>query len=340
MTTYRHLCAHIAALTLMATCALPALTQTPSEFQQWRLPASPPHPLDNKPSAERVELGKMLFFDTRLSGDAKSSCVTCHIPEYAWSDRRSVSIGINGKPMERNSSSLINVGYNTGPVMWAGQKKSLEDQVGGPMTNRDIMGTDIPGLIKTLEALPAYKERFAKAYPGEEINLNTISRALANFERTIVSHNTPFDQWLAGKQDAMTAQQVRGLMLFTSEKKTNCIACHSAPNFTDNGFHNIGLASKDVGRYKVKPLPAMLGAFKTPQLRETEVKAPYMHDGSLKTLEEVVEHYNRGGDKGGVGTVSANMRPLNLSQQEKDDLVAFLKALTGPTQHMAAPALP
>ena len=314
---------------------------TPAQFQHWRLPA-PPHPADNQPNPDRIDLGKILFFDTRLSGNGSLSCVSCHMPQLGWSDGKKVSIGMNGKPMARNSPSLINHVYNTGPTMWAGQKKSLEDQVGGPMTNSDIMASDIPGFLKTLNENPVYKAKFDKAYPGEAIDMVTVAKALANFERTIVSRDTRFDQWLEGK-NTLTAQQLRGLALFTDEKKGNCAVCHTAPTFTDNGFHNIGLNSPDVGRHKVKPLPALLGAFKTPQLRDAEYKAPYMHDGSLKTLMDVVEHYNKGGQKdggGGVGTLSANVKPLNLSEQEKKDLVAFLEALSGPRQSMTPPALP
>jgi cytochrome c peroxidase len=310
--------------------------QSPADFQHWRLPASVPHPADNQPSPERTELGKMLFFDTRLSGNGSLSCYSCHMPELGWSDGKAVSIGMNGKPMARNSPSLINGAYNTGPTMWGGQKKSLEDQVSGPVGNPDIMATDIPKLLKTLNETPGYKARFDKAYPGEAIDMSTVAKALANFERTIISRDSKFDQWLDGK--AMTAQQLRGLTVFTG--KATCSVCHMPPFFTDNGFHNIGMASKDSGRHKVKPLPALQGAFKTPQLRDTAYKAPYMHDGSLKTLMDVVEHYNKGGDTPGVGTVSPLIKPLNLSQTEKEDLVAFLHALSGPLQKMSAPTLP
>ncbi len=310
--------------------------QSPADFQPWRLPANVPHPADNQPNPDRIDLGKTLFFDPRLSGNGSLSCFSCHMPELGWSDRKNVSIGMNGKPMARNSPSLINAAYNTGPTMWAGQKKNLEDQVSGPFANPDIMATDIPKLLKTLNETPAYKAKFDKAYPGEAIDMATVAKALANFERTIISRDSKFDQWLDGK--AMTPPQLRGLTLFTG--KAACAVCHLPPFFTDNGFHNIGMASKDIGRNKVKPLPILLGAFKTPQLRDVAYKAPYMHDGSLKTLMDVVEHYNKGGDTPGTGTVSPLIKPLNLSQAEKEDLVAFLQALSGPQQQMSAPTLP
>lgn len=328
----------LSSIALLAGISPATRAQTPDQFQHWRLPASPPHPADNQPNAERVELGKMLFFDRRVSGNGSLSCASCHLAELAWSDGKAVPTGASGKPMARNSQSLVNVGYNPGPVMWAGQKKNLEDQVSGPANNPDIMGTDVPAFSKWLSATPAYKTRFDQAYPGEEINLATISKALANFERTLIQRDSVFDHWLDGKP--MSAQQLRGLHIFTSPEKGNCAVCHTAPAFSDNGFHNIGLASNDVGRHKIKPLPALMGAFKTPQLRDIERKAPYMHDGSLKTLMEVVEHYNKGGVKPGVGSVSALIKPLNLTQEEKQDLVAFLQALSGPVPKVSAPALP
>ncbi len=340
MTFQRPILSLAATLAWAGAFAAPASAPTPAAFQQWRLPAKVPHPAGNEPSAARTELGQMLFFDKHLSGDGSLSCASCHVPELGWSDGKPVSIGIGGKPMARNSQSLVNVGYYPGPLMWAGQKKHLEDQVNGPMKSPDIMATDIDAVTAWLASVPAYKERFERAYPGEGINLGTLAKALANFERTIISRDTPFDQWLAGKANAMSAQQLRGLRLFTRADKGNCASCHTAPTFSDNGFYNLGLASTDIGRGKFSPLPLMNGAFRTPQLRDTEHKAPYMHDGSLKTLMAVVEHYNKGGGQAGTGSVSPGLRPLHLSQREKEDLVAFLKALSGPVQTMAPPALP
>jgi cytochrome c peroxidase len=317
-----------------------AWAQVPEDFKHWKLPENPPYPETNLPTPARIKLGEMLFFEPHLSGDGKSSCATCHVPELGWSDNRAVSIGFNNKPMTRNSPSLINGAYNVSATMWAGQKKDLEDQVAGPMGNVDIMATDVEKLSKWLEASPVYKEKFTAAYPNEAIGMPTISKALATYERTIISRNSSFDRWLAGEKNAMTTQQIRGLAIFVNEKKGNCAACHVAPAFTDYGFHNIGLASQDIGRFKVKALPVLKGAFKTPQLRDVEYKAPYMHDGSIKTLMDVVEHYNKGGDTPGVGTLSLNIKPLNLTQNEKEDLVAFLKALSGPRQVVNRPILP
>lgn len=327
-------------LAALLSAALPVWAVSPADYQQWRLPDSAPHPADNLPSPARIELGKMLFYDQHLSGDGKSSCASCHIAELGWSDGKATPSGIGGKPMARNSMSLTNVGFYTGPYMWAGQKTTLEAQAAAPLNHPNIMATDVAALVKYLKDEPTYATRFAKAYPGEPVDLGTVTKAIANFERSIVSRDTAFDRWLAGDTRAMTPQQLRGLDLFTRSDRANCASCHSAPNFSDNGFYNIGLPSKDIGRYGQVPLPIMQGAFKVPQLRDVEYKTPYMHDGSLKTLEEVVAHYNAGGRNGGAGPISEGIAPLSLSQREKDDLVAFLKALSGPRPRTVLPTLP
>jgi cytochrome c peroxidase len=211
----------------------------------------------------------------------------------------------------------------------------------GPMEATVEMNMDVEKLFKWLNKNEGYKKMFAKAYPGEPIDANTLSKAIAAFERTAVSNNSPFDRWVKGDAKAMTAQQINGFKLFNG--KAECVLCHSGPNFTDNGFHNLGLASwgqenPDMGRYAIKPVNAMKGAFKTPTVREAERTAPFFHDGSAKTLMDVVEHYNKGGV---VKTnLSPNVRPLNLTQDEKEALVAFMRALSSPFQPVALPELP
>jgi cytochrome c peroxidase len=313
---------------------------SPEQFKEWILPAEPPYPANNKPSAERVSLGKMLFFDPRLSRDSTLSCASCHSPMFGWSDGVGVSLGFHGKPMERASPPITNTGYSTSQ-MWDGRKKELEDQVMGPMLSGGIMNTDVENFFKWLNTSDEYKTAFNKAYPGEPINAATLSKAIASFERTIISRDSAFDRWVAGDQRALTPQQLRGMSVFMN--KGNCASCHSAPNFSDNGFHNIGLASfgkekPDMGRYAQRPVALMKGAFKTPSLRDVEYSAPYFHDGSAKTLTEVVEHYDKGGE---VRTnLSPGMKTLNLSAAEKEDLVAFLKALSSPRAKVEFPVLP
>ncbi len=317
-----------AAVVALLLAAGGAAGQSMAEFQQWRRTAQPTYPDDNGPSPARATLGEALFYDRRLSGNGQLACVSCHLPGHGWSENRPVSIGVTGKPMLRNSQSLINIGFNRTEVMWAGKYKTLEEQAIGPMLDPHIMASDVPALLAMLSNDPDYAARFAQAYPGEKLDLTLVAKAIANFERTIVSKDTRFDQWVAGKGQALSSSQQRGMRLFMNPNKTNCIACHVAPTFSDNGFHNIGLGSRDIGRGQFSSHAAMQGAFKTPQLRGVANTAPYMHDGSLPTLEAVVDHYDRGGGAVLVGTLSPAMRPLHLSPAEKRDLVAFLKALS------------
>jgi cytochrome c peroxidase len=222
--------------------------------------------------------------------------------------------------------------------MWDGRKRSLEDQALGPVESPDEMHQDPDALVVKLKSIQGYRTLFERAYPGAGITKDTIAKAIASFERTVVSTEAPFDRWRKGDEHAISANAKRGFELFT--QKANCVACHEGFNFSDNGFHNVGVADAaelDHGRYKIKPLAAMRGAFKTPTLRDITLTAPYMHNGMYRTLAEVVEHYDRGGD---VRTnLSPEMRPLQLSSQEKQDLVAFLETLTGDAKPVEVPVL-
>lgn len=314
----------------------------PAAYVQWMLPKQPAYPANNTPTPARVELGKMLFFDPRLSRDGNISCASCHNPSLGWSDGLATGRGFQGQLLGRASPTIVNTAFNT-IHMWDGRKKTLEDQALGPMEAAPEMNTDFDRFFTWLKSNDGYKTAFAKAYPGEEIGPDTLRRAIAAFERTIVSRNSPFDRWLAGDKKAMSPSQLRGLAIFNDPNKGNCAVCHSAPNFTDNGFHNLGLASfggekPDMGRFEQKKVALMKGAFKTPTLRDVERTAPYFHDGSAKTLMDVVEHYARGG---AVRTnLSPNIKPLPLTQQDKEDLVAFMKALTSPAAPITLPVLP
>ena len=339
------------AVTIASVCfsffAIPALaadyTLPPTkEDRKWLLPKVPPAPAENQPTPHRVALGKALFFDPRLSSDNNLSCAGCHSPMFGWSDGSPTAKGSKSKILGRASPTVVNTGYNT-LMMWDGRKASLEDQAMGPMESMDEMAMDLTALFKWLNAEPAYKAMFAKAYPNEAIDSKTVSKAIASFERTVVSNDSPFDHWLRGDKKAMSKQQVIGFRLFTDPDKGNCAACHQAPNFTDGGFHNIGLASygkdnPDVGRYAIKPVAAMKGAFKTPTLRDITLTAPYFHDGSAKTLAEVVEHYSKGGVT--KADLSSNMKTLNLTREEADAIVAFMQALTTPPKPFVLPRLP
>lgn len=300
-------------------------------LNEWILPdtALPP---DNKPlDPRKVALGKMLFFDPRLSGNGTMSCGTCHNPALGWSDGLPTGRGHKGKVLERATPTIINVGFNK-IFMWDGRAKSLEDQATGPIVNPNEMHNTVENMIKTLKGIPGYVKAFNEAFYGLGINVNRYRTALAQFQRSVVANNSPFDRWIQGDASAMTAQQVRGFELFRNPGKGNCMVCHRPPNFTDNGFHNIGLPSfgnknPDLGRHGQVQVDMTRGAFKTPSLRNIAQTAPYFHDGSAKTLNDVIEHYITGGV---VQTnLSPNMIKPNLTKQDKKDLIAFLEALTG-----------
>ncbi len=319
-----------------------ALKAGDPNLQHWLLPDTPPYPENNKPTAERVALGKQLFFDPRLSRNGNMSCASCHSPMFGWSDGLPTARGHDGMLLGRASPTVINTAYNS-IQMWDGRKKDLEDQAIGPMEASVEMNSDFDQMFSFLNNNKGYKAAFEKAYPGEGISKETIAKALASYERTIISNDSPFDRWIKGDKKAMTEQQVRGFKLFIDPAKGNCAICHSAPNFTDDGFHNLGLASAagedaDPGRFAHKPIRILKGAFKTPTLRDVSLTAPYFHDGSAKTLMDVVEHYAMGGIV--KENLSPNIRKLDLTRQDKEDLVAFMEALTTEHDPVALPTLP
>jgi cytochrome c peroxidase len=303
-------------------------------------PALVPAPADNAITPARVALGKALFFDPRLSGSQWISCASCHNPALGWSDGLPTAIGDGMKKLPRRTPTILNVAYNT-VFMWDGRAASLEDQATGPIKAKDEMDQDMKILVDRLMAIPGYAAAFERAYPGEGITEKTIAKALASFERTVISADSPFDRWRAGNEKAVDESAKRGFKLFTGKAK--CDVCHEGFNFTDNGFHNIGLKTpkgmpEDVGRYAQRKVKINKGAFKTSTLRDVALTAPYMHNGIYRTLEEVIDHYDRGGDA--KDNLSPNMEPLNLTSQEKKDLLSFLKSLTGTPMHVMIPQLP
>ncbi|TGK34712.1 tryptophan tryptophylquinone biosynthesis enzyme MauG [Leptospira gomenensis] len=296
-----------------------------------------PYPPDNRPTPERILLGKTLFFDPILSGSNWISCATCHNPGLGWSDGLKTAVGHNMKVLGKNTPTILNGAYGT-KMFWDGRADNLESQALGPITSPDEMNQKMEELILELKNIPGYRELFSKAYPKEDISALTIGKAIANFERTILSSESPYDLWKKGDKTAMSESAQRGYSLFNS--KANCVACHQGEQFTDNGFHNIGLKSnrKEAGRFALVPVKAMKGAFKTPGLRDVAKTGPYMHDGSYATLEEVVEHYDRGGDE--PLNLDPNMSALKLTVQEKADLVEFMKSLNGKTAPISIPEMP
>jgi len=326
---------HAARRTLLALCLGTAtLAAQAADFSSFLRPAEIPQPDDNRLTSERIELGKTLFFDPRLSGSNWISCGTCHNPVLGWSDGLPTAIGHNMKVLGRATPTILNTAYL--PLQfWDGRARTLEKQALGPIASRGEMHQDLDELVQELSALKGYRDAFEKAYPGQGISTDTIAKAIASFERSVVSTDAPFDRWVKGESHAMSDAAQRGFEVFLG--KGRCVLCHNGFNFTDNGFHNLGLkGSDDPGRYAIRKVKILKGAFKTPTLRDVALTAPYMHNGMYKTLEEVVDHYDRGGDV--KEHLDPNMQPLNLAKGEKSDLVAFLKALTGEPTPITLPA--
>ena len=285
-----------------------------------------PQPADNPITQEKVELGAKLFFDPRLSGSNMMSCATCHHPKMGFSDREPLFLGDTGHRGPRRSQSAQNLAWAT-TFFWDGRASSLEEQAMMPITSPEEMNQEVRQLLAELREA-GYYPYFQKAFGMRaQINMTTISQAIASFERTLVSVNSPFDRYMSGDRTAMNASQIRGKEVF--ETKGQCITCHFGPNFTDDGFHNIGIDTTDAGRYNLLPIPFMKYAFKTPGLRDIAFRAPYFHNGSAATLEEVVELYDEGGRDFMRDLPNIAIQPLGLTIQEKRDLVAFMEALTG-----------
>ncbi len=310
--------------------------QAAEDYSRFLRPAEVPQPDNNRITTARVELGKMLFFDPRLSGSNWISCGTCHNPALGWSDGLPTAVGHGMGVLERATPTILNTAYQ--PLqLWDGRARTLEQQALGPIKATGEMNQDLDEVIKELSALKGYRNAFEDAYPGEGITEKTLAKALATYERTIVSTEAPFDRWVKGETHAMSQTAQKGFEVFLG--KGRCALCHDGFNFTDNGFHNLGLkGDEDPGRYGIRKIKILKGAFKTPTLRDIELTAPYMHNGMYKTLEEVIEHYDRGGDT--KDNLDPNMQPLHLTASEKTSLVAFLKALTGEPTPVILPRLP
>ena len=282
-------------------------------------------PDGHPPTKLEVDLGKTLFFDTRLSINHRESCASCHNPDLGFSDGMARGHGTMGAGLGRNTPHIYNLAWST-VFFWDGRAGSLEEQALGPIQSPGEMNMPIDSLLFRLRQVGYYRTSFAKVYGKSGLVKENIGKAIAAFERTLISKNSPFDRYSQGDKTAMAPEAVRGMELFTH--KANCVACHSGPNFTDESFHNIGLGDGDIGRAKIVPGATLNGAFKTPGLRNVVLSPPYLHDGSLGSLEEVIRYYNKGGNT--VEVRDKLIRPLNLSDQEIQDLVAFMGALTDP----------
>ncbi len=296
-------------------------------------------PADNPMTPEKVELGRLLFFDKRLSRDSRVACANCHIPALAFTDGQAVSTGINHQQGGRSAPTAINRAFSQ-VQFWDGRAPTLEAQSVGPLTNSIEHGfVDNDAMVRKLKGIEGYQKRFKSVFGGE-ITTETVGKAIATFQRTLLSGNSPFDRFEMKKDTkAISDSAQRGLKLFRG--KARCATCHAGFNFTDEGYHNLGVGwghgeTVDLGRFGVTKKTEDIGAFKTPTLREIAHTAPYMHDGSLATLEGVVAFYNQGGNANPFRTVL--ILPLNLKDQEQKDLVAFLRTLSGEGwQQVSAP---
>jgi len=278
-------------------------------------------PGDNPQTPEKIALGKKFFWDKRWSTSGTVACVSCHQPDHGWTDPQRFSTNFAGKPTPRRAPTLVNRLFSDSQL-WTGLRVSLEDQA-----LKDSNRTD-EKVVEHLGTVPAYQQEFRKV-SGRELDPDGVAKAIAAYVRTIVSGNSPYDRYRAGDKSAISAAAQRGLAVF--EGKALCARCHAGFNFTDEGYRNIGVGmdkeNPDLGRYSVTKKEEDKGAFKTPTLRDVAKHTPYMHDGSQKTLEEVVAFYDRGGHKN--PWLSSDVKTLKLTNQEQKDLVAFLNSLSG-----------
>ncbi|NOT58348.1 MAG: c-type cytochrome [Deltaproteobacteria bacterium] len=306
-------------------------------FPKYTRPAAIPFPTDNLFTEERAQLGKTLFFDPRLSGSNWISCATCHNPALSWGDGLPKAIGHGMTELTRRTPAIWNLAWATS-LFWDGRTASLEEQALGPIAAQAEMNLSLDKMVAKLKGIPQYGPLFASAYANEPISEKTVAKALATFERTVISGKAPFDRWMEGDESAVSAAAKQGFVLFNT--KANCVACHSGWRLTDDSFHDVGLAGEDRGRgTQLEGIEEAQFTFKTPTLRNVERRAPYMHDGATPTLEAVIDLYNRGGDVRRP-SLSPQIKPLHLTAKEEQDLLAFLHTLTSVDAPVTVPTLP
>ncbi len=294
------------------------------------LSGAPPHPADNPPSQAKVELGEELFFDQTLSGNNRRSCGTCHKAELYFTDGLSRAWGLNESELSRKTPGLLNVGWQRS-MFFDGRVKTLEEQVSKPLENHQEMDLDPAEAVARIKADPYYVRAFAAAFPGEEISFDLIAKAIAGYERTLVSYDSDLDRYLLGDSEALEPAAKRGMELFSG--KAECIRCHHGPLLTDHGFHYNGVPERDG-----HGVPGT--KYKTQSLRDSMRRYSFMHNGLLMNMRQVIDHYNRGGSA--PAGFEAEIRPLGLSDGEKNDLTAFLRALNGRVNRLLdhAPSSP
>ena len=329
----------VAALVVSACVAFSIqVSKAQGQYANGLLPPVPV-PADNPQTDCKIRLGAQLYFDKRLSSDGTISCASCHRPDKAWADTGPVSEGVAHQKGSRNSPSVINAAY-IAPQFWDGRALHLEKQAVGPVQNPIEMDLTVAELEFRLNHIPGYVCQFQEVF-GSRPTIELLAKAIASFERTVVTGDSPYDRYIQGDRSAMSEAAIRGMNLFSG--KGHCNVCHSGPAFSDSRFHNLGVGYangkfKDVGRFSVTKDPRDMGAFLTQRLRSVALTPPYLHDGSERTLEDVINLYNRGGIPN--PNLDPAMAPLNLTEREKSDLVEFMNALTGPYPVVEPPPLP
>jgi cytochrome c peroxidase len=320
----------VSALCLPGVSARPRLTNG--------LLGPVPIPPDNPQTPAKIRLGQQLYFDPRLSVDNSISCATCHSPATGWAGHDRTDTGVRGQVGTRNSGTVLDAAYMK-YQFWDGRANSLEEQALGPIHNPIEMGETLENVVQKLNAIPGYKQQFRAVFHTDATS-DGIAKAIASFERTVISGPSPYDRYLKGEKKAMTPAAVRGMALFSG--KARCIECHRGPTFSDQSFHNLGVGmdqpNPDTGRYDVTHQERDWGRFKTPMLRNVALTYPYLHNGSAAKLTDVVELIDRGGIPN--KNLDPLMKPLNLTEAEKTDLIAFMDALTGTLPKIGEPALP
>lgn len=311
-----------------ASISVAASTDPYANFKQnfQPLPAIPPIPANNSQTPEKVELGKMLYFDARLSGDGTIACATCHNPVLGFTDRIPLAIGHGAQRGPRNSPTTLNAAFLTSQF-WDGRAPDLETQALGPIQANIEHGTTLDKAVAILKSFPEYQKRFTDVFGGKDpVTPENLAKAIAAFERTLVTPNSPFDRYLVGDEQAVTTQQKRGMKTFVEK---GCIGCHSGPNFTNGGFYKIKVpGSTDEGRFTVTGNSGDKHAFRVQTLRNIALTYPYFNNGSVSQLDEAVK------------IMGKEMLNIDLSKQEADDLVAFLHSLTGEMPKFTMPSLP
>jgi cytochrome c peroxidase len=296
-------------------------------------------PDDNPINSAKIELGRALYFDKRLSADGTIACATCHIPSKGGTDNAPVSSGIRGQKGGRSAPSMVNRLFSKAQF-WDGRAASLEAQAKGPIANPIEMGNTHEMAVATVIGVEGYRPMFTAAFGDADVTMDRIAKAIATYERVVVSGNSPYDRYRAGDKGALSPAAVRGLALFEGSGKGRCALCHRGSTFTGEDYKKLGIgmdsASPDPGRFNVTMKETDRGAFKTPSLRNIALTGPYMHDGSVSTLEEVVDYYRLATHADKIG--DPDFRPLSLTTDDVSDLVELMKALTGDILNAEPPA--